>query len=147
MITSQQDVMDALAHLYPDGFEAFDPAMPTPTSYAEYVAWCQAEPHSEAEMIAAAEATRAARAMRQARREARAEIRAMWAQVPDWVAGPFQEKFEAANALLDQGRDGAAVALVQYAEPPAAFPPLQLTTFDNLKAALLTQLQALPSLP
>jgi hypothetical protein len=147
MITSQQDVMDALAHLYPAGFTAFDPGKPTPASYAEYLDWCEAEPHTEAELIAAAETTRERRAILHSRREARAAIRAMWATVPDWMAAPFQEKFEAANALLDQGRDGAAVALVQYAEAPAAFEPLQLTTFENLKTTLITQLQAIPAIP
>ena len=65
-LASAQDVMDALQHFFPEGFDAFDGADPTPTSYAEYVEWTQTPPLTEAEMRAGAEATRTARAARAA---------------------------------------------------------------------------------
>lgn len=71
MLESKNQLMQALAHLYPEGFHGLDPRLPTPSNYQGYVAALLPgfAPHSEDELLAALAAHEAARA---ARSEARA---------------------------------------------------------------------------
>lgn len=89
--------------------------------------------------IAAAESTPAYQ-----RQKARADLRAQWEALPAYIRGPYRDKFEAANRLLDEGDDAAAVALIEYAAPVPDFDAAQLATFAQVKASMKAGIEALP---
>ncbi len=83
-----------------------------------------------------------------AARSLRATIRAAllekWDALPAWIRGPFQDKFAAANTLLDAGQDDAAEAIIQYAEVPTAYSVEQVAIFAAVRAELLAALSGIP---
>jgi hypothetical protein len=83
--------------------------------------------------LAKAEDDKQKAAQRTASRHA---LRQQWDALPDYIRGPFRDKFEAVNRLLDEGDDAAAVALIEYAEPPALFSASQLAIFAATKTAM-----------
>lgn len=83
----------------------------------------------------------------QQRAAQRTALRQQWDALPDFIRGPFRDKFEAANRLLDEGDDGAAVALIEYAEAPALFDSDQLATFTAARAAMKAGIQNLIAQP
>lgn len=93
-------------------------------------------------------ATQNAIAIRSAIRTAiRTALRAKWDALPAWIRGPFQDKFAAANTLLDAGQDDAAEAIIQYAEVPTAYSVEQVAIFASVRAELLAALSSLPAVP
>lgn len=78
-----------------------------------------------------------------ARKTQRAAVEAQWAALPAWITGPFGHLFERASACLDDGKDDAAVAIIQYAEPPSAYSEEQRATFLQVRDALAASLASL----
>ena len=141
----QAGIFAALMHYYPEGFTEFNEAAPSPTTYAEYAAWFQATPLSEGDMLVGRDATLAVKAGKAARSLQRQALRDQWDQLPPFIRGPFREKFDSINMLLDAGDDDAARALVQYAEPPATFSPEELQVFSSVRASFLQAISSLPT--
>lgn len=81
-----------------------------------------------------------------ARSSSRAALRAQWEALPAYIRGPYRDKFEAANRLLDEGDDDAAVALIEYAAPAPDFDAAQLATFAQVKASMKAGIEALPGI-
>lgn len=77
----------------------------------------------------------------------RTALRQQWDALPDFIRGPFRDKFEAANRLLDEGDDDAAIALIEYAEAPASFTATQLATFAATQAAMKAGIENLTQVP
>lgn len=77
----------------------------------------------------------------------RTAIRQQWDALPDYIRGPFRDKFEAANRLLDEGDDAAAIALIEYAEAPASFTTDQIATFAATQAAMRAGIENLTQAP
>ena len=80
------------------------------------------------------------------RAQGRSALYAAWQALPAYIRGPFREKFEVANTLLDEGDDEAAIAMIQYAEPPATYTADQTIVFNNTKAAMKAGIEGLSSL-
>lgn len=78
------------------------------------------------------------------RATARAALLEKWDALPAWIRGPFQDKFAAANTLLDAGQDDAAEAIIQYAEVPTAYSVEQVAIFAAVRAELLAALSGIP---
>lgn len=74
----------------------------------------------------------------------RTALRQQWEALPAYIRGPYRDKFEAANRLLDEGDDEAAVALIEYAPPAPDFDAAQLATFAQVKEAMKAGIEALP---
>jgi len=49
------------------------------------------------------------------RADVRSALRAQWDALPAWIRGPYRPLFDAANALLDEGDDDAAKAMINEA--------------------------------
>ncbi len=73
----------------------------------------------------------------------RTALRQQWDALPEFIRGPFRDKFEAANRLLDEGDDDAAIALIDYAEAPASFTADQIAIFAATKAAMKAGIEGL----
>ena len=71
-----------------------------------------------------------------ARAQGRSALYAAWQALPAYIRGPFREKFEVANTLLDEGDDEAAIAMIEYAEAPASYTLEQATVFAATKTAM-----------
>lgn len=71
-----------------------------------------------------------------ARAAGRSVLYGAWQALPAYIRGPFREKFEVANTLLDEGDDEAAIAMIEYAEAPASYTAEQLTVFSATKTAM-----------
>lgn len=93
-------------------------------------------PAAQAKADAEAAKAEAEKAAAQQRAASRQGLRQQWDALPDFIRGPFRDKFEAVNRLLDEGDDAAAVALIEYAEPPALFSASQLAIFAATKTAM-----------
>lgn len=135
-IDNPNDVRD-LDAIMPEWIAAGNPKadawLPLPPKPSEAATWQNGqwvEP-SPAELAAAE---------RSAQRTA---LRQQWDALPDFIRGPFRDKFEAANRLLDEGDDDAAIALIQYAEAPASFTAEQLATFTATQAAMKAGIEGL----
>jgi hypothetical protein len=79
----------------------------------------------------------------QARANGRSALRAAWDSLPAYIRGPFREKFEVANTLLDEGDDEAAIAMIEYAEAPSSYTAEQITVFSATKTAMKTGIENL----
>ena len=66
----------------------------------------------------------------------RSALYSAWQALPAYIRGPFREKFEVANTLLDEGDDEAAIAMIEYAEAPASYTLEQATVFAATKTAM-----------
>lgn len=110
---------------------------------AEVTEWHEAFPFPGWQEALAAAADLAATAT--ARADARAALRSQWDALPPWIRGPYRHLFDSANSLLDAGDDEAAVAMIDYAAPRAAFTEEQATTFQEVKASFSAAVAALPS--
>jgi len=115
----------------------------TAGSPAEIVEWHDGRPQPETweEIFAEAAAVVAAAG---ARAQARSALRQQWVALPSWIRGPYRDAFESVNALLDEGDDVAAADLVNYQEPKAGYSPEQVATFEQVKAAFVAGVVALP---
>jgi hypothetical protein len=71
-----------------------------------------------------------------ARAAGRSALYAAWQALPAYIRGPFREKFEVANTLLDEGDDEAAIAMIEYAEAPTSYTAEQITVFAATKTAM-----------
>lgn len=76
----------------------------------------------------------------------RSALRASWEALPAYIRGPFREKFEVANKLLDEGDDEAAIAMIEYAEAPTSFTTEQLNVFNSTKTQMKLGIESLPTL-
>jgi hypothetical protein len=90
----------------------------------------------EAQRLSAESAVAAQLAGIQARANGRAALRAAWDALPAYIRGPFREKFEVANTLLDEGDDEAAIAMIEYAEAPTSYTAEQIIVFAATKTAM-----------
>jgi hypothetical protein len=70
------------------------------------------------------------------RAQGRSALYAAWQALPAYIRGPFREKFEVANTLLDEGDDEAAIAMIEYAEAPTSYTAEQATVFAATKTAM-----------
>jgi len=70
------------------------------------------------------------------RAQGRSALYAAWQALPAYIRGPFREKFEVANTLLDEGDDEAAIAMIEYAEAPTSYTAEQATVFSATKTAM-----------
>jgi hypothetical protein len=77
------------------------------------------------------------------RAQGRSSLYAAWQALPAYIRGPFREKFEVANTLLDEGDDEAAIAMIEYAEAPTSYTAEQATVFAATKTAMKTGIQNL----
>jgi hypothetical protein len=82
----------------------------------------------------------------EARSNGRVSLRASWDALPAYIRGPFREKFEVANRLLDEGDDEAAIAMIEYTEAPSTYTVEQSAVFTSTKLAMKTGIENLPSL-
>lgn len=80
-----------------------------------------------------------------ARKAKRAAMAAQLAALPAWITGPFGHLFERASACLDDGKDDAAAAIIQYAESPSAYSEEQRATFIQVRDAFAESLASLGS--
>jgi hypothetical protein len=135
-LDNQNDVFAALQYYYPDGFEDFDPAEPSPTNYSEYKKWCKVTPLSKAEMIFGANEIIKKRESLQLVAEKRSELKLKWDSLPDFIRGPFYEKFRAVNEMLDAKDYDAAVALMRYVSHPSAYSEEEITIFNQVRQEL-----------
>lgn len=81
------------------------------------------------------------------RAKTRAALRAQWDAMSNtypFIGGPYRVEFEAANALLDEGRDVEAQMLIEYAEPKSAFNAGQIEAFNLVKAQFADAIKNLP---
>jgi hypothetical protein len=132
---------DILAHGWPDrgGWQVCGDEIlagdggPVPTP--EEIEAARADAEAAAAALAA---TIAARGI------ARTAMREDWAALPAWIRGPFGGTYTAAAALLDQGDDAAASALIQFAEAPTGYTLEQAATFETIRTGLLASIAALP---
>lgn len=104
-----------------------------PPSMAEIEAM---RPAAQAKADADAAAAEAENEAAQQRAALRQSLRQQWDALPNFIRGPFRDKFEAANRLLDERDDAAAIALIEYAEAPASFTVEQMATFSAVRAAM-----------
>lgn len=79
-----------------------------------------------------------------ARSAGRTALRQQWEALPSYIRGPYRDKFEAANRLLDEGDDEAAVALIEYAPAAPDFTAEQIAVFNSTKASMKAGIEALP---
>jgi len=70
------------------------------------------------------------------RASGRSALYAEWQALPAYIRGPFREKFEVANKLLDELDDEAAIAMIDYAEAPESFTADQILVFQATKTAM-----------
>jgi hypothetical protein len=78
-----------------------------------------------------------------ARAQGRSALYAAWQSLPAYIRGPFREKFEVANTLLDEGDDEAAIAMIEYSEAPASYTLEQASVFAATKTAMKAGIQNL----
>jgi hypothetical protein len=71
-----------------------------------------------------------------ARAAGRSALYGAWQALPAYIRGPFREKFEVANTLLDEGDDEAAIAMIEYAEAPTSYTAEQVIVFSATKTAM-----------
>lgn len=71
-----------------------------------------------------------------ARAQGRSALYTAWQALPAYIRGPFREKFEVANTLLDEGDDEAAIAMIEYSEAPASYTLEQASVFAATKTAM-----------
>lgn len=134
------DLAIAVFHLVPDAdYRRAD-------DYATLVAtWHDARPvPTEDELLAVWATIEEASINQDARATIRAALLEKWDALPAWIRGPFQDKFAAANTLLDAGQDDAAEAIIQYAEVPTAYSVEQVAIFAAVRAELLAALSGIP---
>jgi hypothetical protein len=70
------------------------------------------------------------------RTQGRSALYGAWQALPAYIRGPFREKFEVANTLLDEGDDEAAIAMIEYAEAPTSYTAEQVIVFAATKTAM-----------
>lgn len=104
----------------------------------------EGESISDEQLAAAIQRVFTIRSAADARSAIRTALRAKWDDLPAWIRGPFQDKFAAANTLLDAGQDDAAEAIIQYAEVPAAYSVEQAAIFATVRTELLAALSGIP---
>ena len=74
----------------------------------------------------------------------RASLRTAWDGLPSWIRGPYRDKFEVANRLLDEGDDEAARDLIKYATPLPDSEETPLAAFEAARAQMMSGIDALP---
>ena len=79
-----------------------------------------------------------------ARAAGRSALYVAWQALPAYIRGPFREKFEVANTLLDEGDDEAAIAMIEYADAPSSFTFEQVGVFTATKASMKAGIENLP---
>jgi hypothetical protein len=139
MITSldnQNDIFAALQYYYPEGFEDFDPAESSPTNYSEYKKWSKVTPISQTKMIFGANEIIKKRESLKLIAAKRSELKSKWDSLPDFIRGPFYEKFRAVNEMLDAKDYDAAVALMKYVSPPTTYTEDELAVFNQVRQEL-----------
>jgi len=128
------DYVTAMVHLRPDDDWEIKP------DDASSLVWSgEGDPPTVAEIMAARDALEGDAT----RTTARTALRAAWDALPAYIRGPFQDKFNAANALLDAGDYDAATALIEYAEMPSAYSIEQAATFAQVQTQMAAGIAAL----
>jgi hypothetical protein len=108
------------------------------TRDGEITAWRDARPQPESweaiiETVAALPSV--------IRETARAALAEQWAALPAWIRGPYGARYAEVVRLLDANDDDAAIAIVEYAAPPAGYDEEKKAVFDLVHTDLLAALQ------
>ena len=143
---NNNDFILALSILHPDGYNWPDIGKNCPgDNYDEFSDAYGPNPPTEAEVIAARDEALSMIAARDTIRGTRSGLADYWRSeaVPPYVRGPYQDKFEAASKLLDEGDAESAMALIEFAEPHAGYTTEQAEVFATVKAALVASLSDL----
>lgn len=82
----------------------------------------------------------------QQRATERSALRQQWDALPAYIRGPYRDKFEAANRLLDEGDDESAIALIEYTEPMPGFTDDQTNIFNIAKQQMQQGIANLPNI-
>lgn len=145
-IQSQNDIMLALAGLYPDGYDGFPPGADTPQSYADYEAMnlhTGATRHTEAELEAGLALYESRRTAADQIQGAREQLRAYWESQPDYIVGPLASLWEAGQKHLDDGKPGRAYELIKHAPMPTTYTETEAGTAAEVRTFLLAQIATL----
>jgi hypothetical protein len=140
-LDTQNDIMLALAGLYPDGYDGFPSGFDTPQNYAEYAAMDLTEGatrHTEAELEEGRRLYETRRAAAAAAREIRASLNHYWESQPDFITGPMGSLFLAVQKHLDDKQPGRAYELVRLSQPPA-YNEDEMAVFDSVRSFLLAE--------
>ncbi len=76
----------------------------------------------------------------------RTALKQQWDALPAYIRGPYRDKFEAANRLLDEGDDESAIALIEYTEPMPGFTDDQINIFNIAKQQRQQGIANLPNI-
>lgn len=145
-LETQNDIMLALAGLYPDGYDGFPSGADTPQHYDDYAAMTLnpgATRHTAQELeagIALYESRRTAAAQIRA---ARQQLRAYWESQPDYIVGPHASLWEAGQKHLDDGKPGRAYELIKHAPMPTTYTEAEAGTAGEVRTFLLEQIATL----
>ena len=104
--------------------------------------WHDARPvPTESELLAAWDAIQSATAASTARDASRSALAVKWAALPAWIQGPYGARYAEVVRMLDASDDDAAIAIVEYAAPPAGYDEEKKAVFEFVPADLLAALQ------
>lgn len=142
---NKNDIFAALQTLYPEGFEGGNDAVPSPSSYEEYSKWVLDgfTVHSRDEMELALLEFEKSKEARAAIRAERASIAESFSSLPDYIRGPYLNQFNSASKCLNENDYGAALAIIQYADPLNGYTEEQLLKFNEVRGDLMQRIQSL----
>jgi hypothetical protein len=80
-----------------------------------------------------------------ARMRKRHEMRQSWVALPEWIRGPYRPNFDAANNLLDELDDTAALSMIASIQATAYIieDATRIEIFRATKAAFTSSIEAL----
>ena len=80
-----------------------------------------------------------------AREATRSTLRAQWDKLDPYIRGPYRPLFDAANRLLDENDDDAAIEMIDSAEPTLKISedPIKLATFNYVKTQFMGAIKSL----
>ncbi len=141
----KETIFLAIGVNHPKGFEGFNPAVPSPNSYDEYLSALLPgfDPLTADEIKDGAAQAREIYTEAIARKKRREELRGAWDALPSWITGPYRMQFDAANSLLDEGKDDQAIEMIRYEEPRAAFTDSQKQIFETEKDKIIKLIESL----
>lgn len=145
-LDTQNDILLALAGLYPDGYGGFPPGADTPQTYGEYAAMALTEGwtrHTAEELVEGRALYEARKAAASALRASRTSLNVYWESRPDYITGPLGALYAAAQKHLDDGKAARAYELVKHAPMPTTYNETQAAAAEEVRAVLLAALAPL----
>ncbi len=140
-------ITNAIRVLFPNGIPdgELDNNQPSPgDDYDGFCKWFTGESRpTEAEIIEASEEWNRRVLKIQEKKDNREKIRQTWDELPAWITGPYRMQFDAANSLLDEGKNDQAVEMIRYEEPRSAFTEEQRQVFEAVKAQMISLIESL----